>query len=159
MYNNNKNHSCSYRAPNFGQGYVSSSFIKNKGGIIYGVNDEWVKGYDYKQTNNVPPIPIYIRLGKSVIDPNKNVFWINGYQQPNLYLIEGKTYSFNINTYDKYFYFRNQDGDAIVNNVQPTNYAKYSLTIPKNSLSTFFYGENNDIGGKVFVLSAKDSPL
>lgn len=156
-YNNNDCYQSIHAQP--GKSYISSSFIKNKGGIIQGVNDEWVEGYSFQQTNNTPPIPIYVRLMPSSVDPNKNVFWINGYQQPRLFLIEGKTYSFNINTYDEEFYI--SDNQARPVSVQPTNYAKYSLTIPcsgKNTTRKYNYRSlnNENIGGEIIILPKKE---
>lgn len=142
-----------------GRQYVSSSFIRDRGSAICGVSDEWARGYSYNQTNNTPPIPLYIRVQPSQTDPNKPVFWINGWQQPRLFLVKGQNYSFNINTYQHPFFLTTdpEGGNGEQGNLTgvPSNgYDKRTISIPCNSIEKFYYqcSLHPGMGGEIIVL-------
>jgi hypothetical protein len=145
--------------PHPGRQYVSSSFIRDRGSAILGVSDEWARGYSFSQTNNTPPIPLYVRVQPSQTNPKKMVFWINGWQQPRLFLVKGKNYSLNINTYGHPFYLTTDPhgGNGEVNNligVPASAYDKRTITIPCNSIDKFYYQctLHPGMGGEVVVL-------
>jgi len=141
-------------------GYVSTNFIRGTGQVIEGVSDDWARGYSYQQSNNTPPIQIFIRILPSLYDPSKYVFWINGYQQPRLFLIKGKNYVFNINTWGYKFYMTTDPigGNGIVDNitnVPSSDYDKRTYTVPWNTSLTKFYYQCPDVpnmGGEIILL-------
>jgi len=149
-----------------GQTFVSSNFVRGQGLVIDGVSDEWATGYSYEQTNNTPPIPIFVRVQPSLKHPNKKVFWINGWERPRLFLIKGKNYVFNINTFEYPFYMTTDSngGHGEINNVTgvpASSYDKRTYSIPNasNTLTNFYYQcpLMKDMGGDIIILDKHPS--
>lgn len=98
---------CDKLNPEPDQTWISNSFIRNRG-LPNPVYDQPLAEC---VVNNPPPSMVYVRLARN--SQGKLVFWLNGWQQPNLKLTRGKKYQFNIMTPGHPFVLRTTDGQVL----------------------------------------------
>lgn len=137
--------------------WVSNAFIRNRGQTSF-ATEIYDEGYPDYLTNNPPPTPLYVRVAPSQYDPNKMVYWINGWQQPRVILTCGKKYQFNVSTCGHPFFLTtdakggngNKGG---VSNVVPSDFYVYTYTINPGLPGEFYYqcANHSGMGGKIIV--------
>lgn len=133
--------------------WIGTNFIRNRG-LTTDVTKFYDDGYPSNLTNNPPPVPIYVRIGQSLKNPNEIVYWINGYERPRLILTRGKKYQFNVNTFNYPFYLTNdKDGGDNLSYVKPSSYFVQTFTINDKLPSKFYYECLNKkyMGGDVII--------
>lgn len=138
-----------------GRTWVSTSFIRSNGQLSIPTR-AFDEGYPNYLTNNAPPSQVFVRVEPSQKDPSKLVFYLNGYQQPRLFLTCGKKYQFNINTRGHPFYFITNDKKQVVGNFPPTDYFVTTITVNPDLPKSFRYecAAHPGMGGEVVVLSS-----
>lgn len=142
---------------NTGGTWVSNTYIRNRGQTSFPTMG-YDEGYPDYLTNNSPPTPMYVRLAVSQRDPNKKVFWINGWERPRLILTRGKKYQFNVVTCGEPFFLTSDQtgGNGAVggvSSVPPSDFYVYTYTINPTTPMKFYYQSPNtaDIGGQVII--------
>lgn len=130
-----------------GKTSVSSSFIRNRGVIT-----EYDCSPNPNETNNPPPVHVYVRITNS--EPKQ--FIINGKISPRLLLKRGGKYQFNIVTDCCDFYFSSKPkGKADIFGIPPISYDTRTYRITDNVPARFYYTSSSGgtgLTGEVIII-------
>lgn len=139
--------------------WISTSFIQGQSQPSC-ATQVYDGGFPDYLTNNPAPTTVYVRVAPSQFDATKQVFWINGLQQPRLVLTVGKKYQFNVVACGHPFYFTTDStgGHGNVGNVSPvvpSDYYVFTYTIDKNLPENFYYqcSLHPGMGGQVLIIN------
>jgi hypothetical protein len=123
--------------------WVSNAYIRNRGQPSF-VTEQWDEGFQNKYTNNVPATQIYVRSASSTKDPSKQVFWINGWEQPRLILQAGRKYQFNVSTCGSPFIIDHPQAPI-------SDYTLYTVIFKEPKKSRYYSNTNPAAFGELIV--------
>jgi len=141
--------------------WVSSSFIRNRGEtsfVTMPYDEGYTQGLKDGQITNNPSVQIFCRVAPSQYNPNKLVFWLNGWERPRLFLKIGQKYQVNVVTAGNPFYFTLDSEGGKGNNknitqVYPSDYFTTTFTMNDYLPKKFYYQSANTegMGGEVIL--------